>query len=251
MRFDILTLFPEMITPYLGSSILKRAAEKALFSWQCRQIREHAVDVYGHVDDTLYGGGKGMLMLAQPLYDSWQDAVSALPDLEPSRRRTIYLSPKGRTLTQAVARELLNYEQIILVCGHYEGVDQRFIDEIVDEELSIGDYVLTGGELGALVVMDAVLRMVPGVLPDESAYENESHYDGRLEARQYTRPPEWHGRTVPEVLLEGHHAKIGQFRNLDGLNETLVKRPELFNAASPTEQELEALLEYRRTGDVG
>lgn len=245
MHFDILTLFPEAIEPYLNSSILKRGCERGLFSWCARQIREHAVDEYGHVDDTLYGGGKGMLMLADPIRDSYADAVRARADIPPAKRRFIYLSPKGRTFDQALARELLQYEQLILLCGHYEGVDARVIEELGAEEISLGDFVLSGGELAALAVVDAVCRMIPGVLPDASAFENESHYDGRLEARQYTRPPRWEGREVPAVLLEGHHAKIAKFRRLDGLNETLLKRPELFDRLALSEAEIRELIAYR------
>ncbi|NCC82536.1 MAG: tRNA (guanosine(37)-N1)-methyltransferase TrmD [Clostridia bacterium] len=245
MRFDILSLFPEALEPYIRSSILKRAGDKGIFEWALHDIRKHAVDEYGHVDDTLYGGGTGMLMLAEPLYRSWQDAVTAGGTLAKSSRRTIYLSPKGRTFTQNIAREYADCDQLILICGHYEGIDQRLIDEIVDEELSIGDYVLTGGELAALVVLDGTSRMLEGVLPDKSAYENESHFEGRLEARQYTRPPEWYGRKVPPVLMGGHHGLIEDFRRLDGLNETLLKRPDLFDKLELSPEEIEQLIQYR------
>lgn len=245
IHFDILTLFPEVIEPYLKSSILKNAAEKGLFSWGTKQIREHAADAYGHVDDRLYGGGTGMLMMNSPIAESYREVTAARPEIAPEKRRFIYLSPKGRNFTQEVAKEYLQYEQIILLCGHYEGVDARVIESLVDEELSLGDYVLTGGELAALSVVDAVCRMIPGVLPDASAFEEDSHYEGRLEARQYTRPPVWEGREVPAVLQEGNHAKIELFKRLDGLNETLMKRPDLFDALDLTEDELIDLLLYR------
>lgn len=247
MHFDILTLFPEMINPYLETSMLKRAVEKGIFTYKSRQIREHAIDEYGHVDDRLYGGGTGMLMLAEPIWQSYQDCIKERSELDPAKRRTIYLSPKGAVFTQEKAKELLRYEHIIFLCGHYEGVDQRILDEAADEEISLGDFVLTGGELPALIIIDAVARMLPGVLPDKSAYENDSHYRGRLEERQYTRPPEWHGMGVPEVLREGHHAKTEAWKQLDGLNETLIKRPDLFDRSLLSEDEIKALLRYRET----
>lgn len=245
MQFDILTLFPEVLEPYLSGSILGRAQERGVFSCKLHQIREHAIDPYGHVDDTLYGGGTGMLMRPEPIYESWQEAVEGAA-LAKAKRLTLFLSPKGRLFTQELAREFARYDQIILLCGHYEGVDQRVLDEIVDEEVSVGDYVLTGGELASLIVIDATSRMLEGTLPDKSAYENESHYNGLLEARQYTRPPVWRGRTVPDVLLGGHHEQQEQYRHLDALNETLEKRPDLFDQYDLSQEELEKLLRYRR-----
>ncbi len=247
MKFDVLTLFPEVILPYLESSMLKRAADRGLVHFQCHQIRDHAIDAYGHVDDVLYGGGSGMLLMAEPVYQSWQDAVSSSAEIQRDKRRTLFLSPKGRPLNQALVREYAGYEQLILICGHYEGLDQRVLDEIVDEEVSLGDFVLTGGELAALAVIDSVSRMLDGVLPNQSAYEAESHFHGLLENRQYTRPPEWKGRSVPEVLREGHHEKIESFRQLDGLNETLLKRPDLFDSAPLDSKQILELLRYRKT----
>ena len=246
MHFDILTLFPEAIEPYLESSMLKKAQERGVFSQCCRQIRKHAVDSYGHVDDTLYGGGKGMLMKCDPIRDSFLEACRDRADIPREKRRFIYLSPKGRVFNQSIAREYLKYEHLILLCGHYEGVDERVISEMTDEELSIGDFVLSGGELAALTVLDAVCRMLPGFLPDDSAYKDESHYAGRLEARQYTRPPVWQGKKVPEVLQQGHHAKIAAFKRLDGLNETLEKRPDIFDRLELDAEEISELLRYRK-----
>ncbi len=246
MQFDILTLFPEVLAPYLEGSILGRAALRGIIRYRLHQIRDHAVDDYGHVDDTLYGGGTGMLMQAEPIFRSYQEAVAEQGALAKAKRRTIFLSPKGRTFTQAIARDYTQYEQIILICGHYEGVDQRVLDEIVDEELSVGDYVLTGGELASLIVVDATSRMLEGTLPDKSAFENESHYQGILESRQYTRPPVWQGRAVPEVLLGGHHEQIARYHLVDGLNETLEKRPDLFDLTDLDQETLMKLLLYRK-----
>ena len=203
MRIDILTLFPDTMRAMLGESILGRAQARGLLDIRCHQIRDYTENRQKQVDDYPYGGGWGQVMMAQPL-KSCLDAALADSTVPVERRRVIYLSPQGPTFTQAKARQLkADYDQLVLVCGHYEGVDERFIEACVDEELSIGDFVLTGGELGAMVVTDCVCRMVPGVLSDTECYTGESHWAGRLEYPQYTRPETWEGRTVPEVLRGG------------------------------------------------
>ena len=227
MRIDILTLFPDTMRAMLGESILGRAQARGLLDIRCHQIRDYTENRQKQVDDYPYGGGWGQVMMAQPL-KSCLDAALADSTVPVSRRRVIYLSPQGPTFTQAKARQLkADYDQLVLVCGHYEGVDERFIEACVDEELSIGDFVLTGGELGAMVVTDCVCRMVPGVLSDTECYTGESHWAGRLEYPQYTRPETWEGRTVPEVLRGGNHAEIEAWRTRQSLERTLVKRPEL------------------------
>lgn len=234
MRIDIATLFPQMCETVLSSSILGRAAKAGLVDFACWQIRDYTVDKHNNVDDTPYGPGKGMLMQADPIYRTWEH-VCAQPGLE--RPHVIYLSPQGKTLTQQKARQLSEMPRLLLLCGHYEGVDQRVLDEIVDEEISVGDYVLTGGELAALVLADCVCRLCPGVLADESCYTDESHWDGLLEYPHYTKPPVWHGRAVPEVLQTGDHAKIARWRKEMRLRNTFQKRPELLEKAPLCEKD--------------
>lgn len=233
MKIEIMTLFPEMCMSVLSESILGRARAAGLVDLACRNIRDYTTDKHNRVDDAPYGGGMGMVMQAQPIYDCYQ-AICAESDSTP---HLIYLSPKGRTFTQKKAVELSQKEHLVLLCGHYEGVDQRVLDEIVDEEISIGDYVLTGGELPALVVADAVCRMLPGVLSDEVCFTEESHFSGLLEYPHYTRPAVWHDRPVPEVLLSGHHANIVRWRRAQSIQTTLQKRPELLAQAELTEKE--------------
>ena len=223
MRIDILTLFPEMCDAVLNESILGRAQKAGKVAFFTHQIRDYSADKHNRVDDAPYGGGMGMIMQPQPIYDCFQALCEALG----TRPHLIYLSPQGKTLTQQRVRELAQMENIALLCGHYEGVDERVIEELVDEEVSIGDYVLTGGELPALVLCDAVARMLPGVLSDTACFTEESHFSGLLEYAQYTRPPEWRGRKVPDVLLSGHHANIEAFRKEDALRRTEEKRPDL------------------------
>ena len=246
MRIDILTLFPDTMRAMLGESILGRAQARGLLDIRCHQIRDYTENRQKQVDDYPYGGGWGQVMMAQPL-KSCLDAALADSAVPAPRRRVIYLSPQGQTFTQAKARQLkADYDQLVLVCGHYEGVDERFIEACVDEELSIGDFVLTGGELGAMVVTDCVCRMVPGVLSDTECYTGESHWAGRLEYPQYTRPETWEGRTVPEVLRGGNHAEIEAWRTRQSLERTLVKRPELFRETPPTPAEQRLLDKIRR-----
>jgi tRNA (guanine37-N1)-methyltransferase len=228
MRFDIMTLFPALVDGVLSESIIGRARKAGIIDVRAYNIRDYSKDKHRRVDDTPYGGGKGMLMSPVPIYDCYTDVVD--PEKNPyTRRRVLYMSPQGNVLTQARAREFSeNYDNIVILCGHYEGVDQRIIDEIVDEEISIGDYVLTGGEIPACIVVDAIARLLPGVLSDAECYEKESFSDETLlEYPQYTRPYDFRGRTVPEVLLSGHHANIEKWREQKAIEKTREVRPEL------------------------
>ncbi len=225
MRFDIMTLFPEFVQTVLGESVIGRAQKSGAIEVNTYNIRDYSKDKHHRVDDTPYGGGKGMLMMAPPIYDCYIDILSKSP--ADARRRVIYLSPRGRVFNQSIARELAGYDQLILLCGHYEGVDTRIIEEIVDEEISIGDFVLTGGELPACILTDAVARLCDGVLAAPECYENESLSEGLVEYPQYTRPVEFRGRTVPEVLVSGHHANIEKWRREQSLAETERLRPDL------------------------
>ena len=224
-RIDIMTLFPDTLGDVLSESILGRAQERGYIRIECHQIREYTLNKQKQVDDYPYGGGKGAVMQADPLYQCWKHICS----LAGKRPHTIYLSPAGNIFTQASAKRLKDeYDHLILVCGHYEGIDQRFIDECVDEEISLGDFVLTGGEIPAMAVADAVCRLVPGVLSDEKCFVNESHWDGTLEHPHYSRPDVWHDRPVPPVLLSGHHANIAKWRRKESLRRTRDRRPDLF-----------------------
>ena len=228
MRIDIMTLFPEMCEAVFTQSIVGRALQTGKLSVSAVNIRDYSTDKHNRVDDTPYGGGMGMLMQAQPIYDCYR-AIAGASETKP---HVIYLSPQGKVLTQQRAKELAGYDHLVLLCGHYEGVDERVLEEIVDEELSIGDYVLTGGELPALVLTDCIARMVDGVLPNEEAYSQESHYASLLEHPQYTKPYEWNGRTVPDVLVSGHHANIEKWKRQESLRRTFLRRPELLETAS-------------------
>lgn len=223
MRIDILTLFPEMCKMVMGESIIGRAIEKGVLEINCHQIRDYTYDKHNRVDDYPYGGGKGMLLLAEPLADCFENVCKVAG----TRPYLIYMSPQGRVLTQDKIKEISSYNNIAILCGHYEGVDERFIEEFVDEQISIGDFVLTGGELPALILADAVSRMVPGVLSDIECFKDESHYNGLLEYPQYTRPAVWRGKKVPEVLLSGHHANILKWRYEQSLFRTAERRPDL------------------------
>jgi tRNA (guanine37-N1)-methyltransferase len=233
VRFDIMTLFPEMFEPVIATSIIGRARAAGYIDIRCHHIRDYSLDKNSRTDDTLYGGGKGMLTQCDPVYNCYK-AVELQLGKKP---HTVYLSPRGRLLTQEVALELRDYGNLCLLAGHYEGVDQRVLDEIVDEEISIGDYVLTGGELPALVLLDCVARLCPGVLADDSCWQEESHGNGLLEHPQYTHPAEWHGRAVPEVLLTGHHANIARWRRQKSLEITKKNRPDLLAKAPLTEED--------------
>ncbi len=233
MRIDIITLFPEMCEAVLSESIIGRARKNGAVEINCRQLRDFAFDKHRRVDDAPYGGGMGMLMMAEPIALCFEDICREVG----GRPHFIYMSPQGKTLTQKRVRELSQLENICLLCGHYEGVDERLIEEYIDEEISIGDYVLTGGELPALVLADSIARMLPGVLSSDECFELESHFNGLLEYPQYTRPNVWHGKEVPEVLLSGHHKNIEQFRREQSVIRTAAKRPDLIEKAALTENE--------------
>ena len=234
MRIDIMTLFPEMCERVLDESIIGRARRQEIITVECHNIRDYTGDKHRHVDDMPYGGGQGMLMKPEPLEACFHAVLAACG----KRPFLIYMSPKGKVFDQGLARALLEKENICLLCGHYEGVDQRFIDSEVDMELSIGDYVLTGGELPALIVADAVCRMVPGVLAENACFEEESHFSGLLEHPQYTRPPVWNGMSVPEELLSGHHTRIEEWKRMQSLEQTAIHRPDLLRDVPLTEKEL-------------
>ena len=227
MNFHVMTLFPEMVMNGLNTSILGRAASNGLLSFEAINIRDYTLERHGKVDDYPYGGGAGMVMQAEPIYR----AYTALCDRIGHRPRVVYMTPQGRTFTQKIAEELAKEEELVFLCGHYEGVDERALEMCFPEELSIGDYVLTGGETAALVVIDAVSRLLPGVLGSEESAEDESFTTGLLEYPQYTRPREFRGREVPEVLLNGNHALIGRWRREQALRLTRERRPELLQTA--------------------
>ncbi len=227
MKFDIMTLFPEMIDAVLSSSIIGRAQKAGILEAKAHNIRDFAFNKHKNVDDTPYGGGFGMLMSAEPIYECYKH-ICAENEISPEKRRVIYMSPKGRVLTQQRAKELTEYDNIIILCGHYEGVDERIINKIVDEEISIGDYVLTGGELPACILVDCISRMLDGVLSDAECYENESIAGGLLEYPQYTRPYEFCGVKVPDVLISGDHGKVDAWRLQQSLEITKERRPDLY-----------------------
>lgn len=225
MRFDIMTIFPEMIEGILGESIIGRARKNGHITVEAHNIRDYTLDKHKKTDDAPYGGGKGMLMATQPIYDCFKAVCEKQSE---GKRRVIYASPRGRIFNHEIARELAEYDNLIILCGHYEGVDERVIEEIVDEEISIGDYVLTGGELPACIIVDAVSRLLDGVLSDKECYEKESIASGLLEYPQYTRPPVFNGKEVPEILLSGHHANIDKWRLEQSLKLTKERRPDLY-----------------------
>lgn len=227
MRIDIITLFPEMFVPVLGESIIGRAQKSGAVEIYTHQLRDYAFDKHRRVDDTPYGGGMGMLMMAEPIALCFE----AICRETGSRPHFIYMSPQGTVLRQSRLRALAEeQEHICILCGHYEGVDQRLIDSLIDEEISIGDYVLTGGEIPAMVFADALCRMVPGVLTNNECFTEESHFNGLLEYPQYTKPAEWRGMAVPEVLLSGHHQNIEKWRREQSRQVTAQKRPDLLES---------------------
>ena len=226
MKFHVLTLFPDMVMQGLMTSITGRAVQQKKIDIDAVNIRDYTQDKHGRVDDYPYGGGAGMLMQAQPVYDACQSVMEKIP--QNKKKRVIYVTPQGIPFTQAKARELAAQDELVLLCGHYEGIDERVIDAFADEELSIGDYILTGGELASLVVADSVLRLKPGVLAEQKGYEEESYWDGLLEYPQYTRPEVWEGRAVPDVLLGGDHQKIDAWRGEKSRERTRLRRPELY-----------------------
>ena len=241
MRIDIMTLFPETVNGVLHESIIGRAAKKGIVEINCVQIRDYTDNKQCQVDDYPYGGGWGCVMMAQPLKACLDEIMSTA---QGRRSRVIYLSPQGKTYTQETAKRLRrDYDHLVLVCGHYEGVDERFIEQCVDEEISLGDFVLTGGEIAAMAVADSVCRLVPGVLSDEQCYTGESHWDGLLEYPQYTRPEVWEGKKVPELLINGDHAKVERWRRQKQLERTMEKRPDMFEKLELTDKSDLELLE--------
>ena len=224
MRFDILTLFPDMVTSVLSESIIGRAAKKGAIEFKAHNIRDYSEDKHRRVDDTPYGGGMGMLMAAPPIYSCYSAIIN---EVNSEKTRVIYMSPQGKVLTQNKAKELSQYDRLIILCGHYEGVDERIIEEIVDEEISVGDYVLTGGELPACILVDCISRLIDGVLPSDDCHEIESISCGMLEYPQYTRPVVFNGKCVPEVLQNGNHKEIEKWRYSQSLERTKKKRPDL------------------------
>lgn len=240
-RIDIMTLFPETVGDMMNESILGRAQERDFIRIEAHQIRDYTLSKQKQVDDYPYGGGRGAVMQADPLFQCWSHLCSLAE--EGVRPHTIYLSPCGKTFTQADAIRLKEeHTHLILVCGHYEGIDQRFIDECVDEEISLGDFVVTGGEIPAMAVADAVARLVPGVLPDPECFQEESHYNGMLEYPQYSRPEVWHGRAVPPILLSGHHVNIARWRRKQSILRTRQRRPDLYARLDLTSREDRKLL---------
>lgn len=240
INFHILTLFPEMVMQGLHTSILGRAAERGYISMEAVNIRDYTHDKHGKVDDYTYGGGAGMLMQAQPVYDAWQAVADQIASRQRSgssadacsmpakRTRVIYVTPQGKTFHQKMAQEMAQEEDLIFLCGHYEGIDERVLEEIVTDEVSIGDYVLTGGELPAMVMIDAIARLAPGVLHNEDSAVTESFHDSLLEYPQYSRPEVWHGRRVPAILLSGDHARVDAWRLEQSIERTRRRRPDLY-----------------------
>lgn len=245
MRIDILTLFPEMCEAVMGESVIGKARKKNIIEINFHQIREFAINKHAQVDDTPYGGGAGMLMLAQPIYDTFMKVCSQTE----KRPHLIYMSPCGKTLTQERIKELSQLDNIAILCGRYEGVDQRVIDEIVDEEISIGDYVVTGGEMPAMILADAISRMIPGVLSEPEGFMGESHYSSLLEYPQYTKPVSWHGVEVPEVLYSGHHENIKKWQRKKSIERTFSRRPELLSEAELTDEEKQFVEELKQNAD--
>lgn len=242
MRIDIMTLFPDMCLAYLSESVIGRARESGKVQIECTNIRDYTMDKHRRVDDTPYGGGMGMIMQAQPIFDCYTDICKKTG----TKPHLIYLTPQGKTLTQQRVKELSQFDNIALLCGHYEGVDERVIEELQPEEISVGDYVLTGGELPALIVADAVSRMIPGVLSSDECFTEESHYSYLLEYPQYTRPFEWHGREVPEILTSGHHANIEKWRREQALKRTAERRPDMLEKAQLTAKDIKFLSDLKR-----
>lgn len=242
MRIDIMTLFPDMCNSVLGESIIGRAREAGKVEINCIDIRSYTLDKHRRVDDKPYGGGMGMIMAPQPIYDCFQSLCEEIG----KKPHLIYLTPQGKTLTQEKVKELAGLDNIVLLCGHYEGIDERVIEELEPEEISVGDYVLTGGELPALIVADAVSRMQPGVLSDDECFEEESHFNSLLEYPQYTHPSEWNGRKVPEILLSGHHAKIEEWRRQRSLERTLNRRPDMIEKAQLSNKDIQFLSNIKK-----
>lgn len=235
LKVDILTLFPEMFDAVLKNSIIGRAVENGILEINCVQIRDFAFNKHRQVDDYPYGGGQGMVMQAEPIFLAYKSVCEGL-DYNP---KTIYMSPQGKTFRQSTAKRLSKEKHLVILCGHYEGVDQRVLDEIVDVEISLGDFVLTGGEIAAMAVVDATARMLPGVLACEDAFEDESHFNGLLEYPQYTRPSVWNGKEVPEVLLSGNHKLIEEWKRTEAIKNTFKKRRGMLSKARLNKKDIE------------
>lgn len=233
MNYHILTLFPDMVRDGLNTSIIGRAVEKGILSIEAINIRDYTKEKHGHVDDKPYGGGAGMVMQAAPVCDAYEALCSRLG----KRPRVLYMTPQGQVFNQAIARELSGEQDLVFLCGHYEGIDERALEMIVTDYLSVGDYVLTGGELPAMVMIDCISRLVPGVLNNDLSAEIESFHDNLLEYPQYTRPEIYEGRRVPEILLSGHHKNVDQWRRRQSIRRTLERRPDLLENASLTDKE--------------
>ena len=243
-QFFVLTLFPEMIQQTLSHSIMGRAQKEGHISVEAINIRDYTLNKQKHVDDYPYGGGAGMVMQAQPIYDAYQSIAE-----KAKGARVVYMTPQGRPFTQRIAEELSKEENLVFLCGHYEGIDERIIEEIVTDEISLGDFVLTGGELAAITIIDAVSRLVPGVLGKEDSFADESFSDGLLEYPQYSRPEVWHDKQVPPVLLSGHHGKVDAWRREQSLLRTFQRRPELLEQADLSEQDWKFLERLRSLED--
>lgn len=241
MNFYIMTLFPDMVMNGLGTSITGRAIEKGAIGVEAVNIRDYAINRHGQVDDAPYGGGAGQVMLAAPIIDCYEALCARIG----RRPRVLYMTPQGRVFNQTVARELASEEDLVFLCGHYEGVDERALEILNTENLSIGDYVLTGGELPAMVMIDCISRLVPGVLHNDASAEIESFHDNLLEYPQYSRPEEYRGMKVPEVLLSGHHKNIETWRRLESVRRTFDRRPDLLAGANLSKKESEYLAELR------
>lgn len=241
MKISILTLFPEMCNAYLSESIIGRARSAGKVQIECVDIRDYTKDKHRRVDDTPYGGGMGMIMQVDPVYDCFQ----AICEKDGTVPHLIYLTPQGKTLTQKRVVELSKFDNIALLCGHYEGIDERVIEELQPEEISVGDYVLTGGELPALILADSISRMLPGVLSNDECFEEESHFNSLLEYPQYTRPYEWRGRKVPDVLLTGHHANVDKWRREQSLKRTAERRPDMLEKADLTKEDRKYLSQLK------
>ena len=247
MQFEVFTLLPEVFPSYLESSIIKRARQNGLLTVNVHNIRDYTHDKHHMTDDTPYGGGGGMVMKPEPVFEAVETVLRLDPHQSPPKPATpiILLTPQGRVFTQTVADELFRHETIALICGRYEGIDERVRERLVTDEISIGDYVLTGGELPALILIDAISRLIPGVLGDPDGATDDSHATGLLEYPHYTRPPEYRGWGVPEVLLSGDHGKVAQWRRQQSLLRTMAKRPDLLDKAQLTEKERKFLEEYK------
>ncbi|MCR5251488.1 MAG: tRNA (guanosine(37)-N1)-methyltransferase TrmD [Lachnospiraceae bacterium] len=252
MRYYVMTLFPELIEKGMNTGVLWRAQENALLSLECFHIREYTENKHKRVDDYTYGGGAGMLIACQPIWDCYKAVQARIKEhaeaegRTPKQTRVIYLTPQGRVFDQAMAEELSKEEDLVFLCGHYEGIDERVLEEVVTDCVSIGDYVLTGGELPSLVMMDCISRLVPGVLNNDESAMTESFTDGLLEYPQYTRPEEWMGKRVPEVLLSGDHGKVEQWRLEQSLARTMERRPELYESYALSHADVLAALEKKK-----